>query len=107
MGSEAEQKLAMKGLSTPRASFSRCVAERLQTRFTPVLTFKRDESVKKSIAMSRLIDETLLADRQANRGRGSRVLAPIDANCERTAADRAAVRSEHERRFSRYLPLAS
>ena len=41
------------------------VAARLQTRFTPILTFKRDDSVKRSIAMSRLIDETLAADREA------------------------------------------
>ena len=43
------------------------VAARLQTRFTPVLSFKRDDSVKKSIEMSRLIDDALAADRRETR----------------------------------------
>jgi ribosome-binding factor A len=64
MGSEAEQSQAMKGLQHATGFLQSLVAERLQTRFTPVLTFKRDDSVKKSIAMSLLIDDTLLADRQ-------------------------------------------
>jgi ribosome-binding factor A len=41
------------------------VAARLQTRFTPALSFRRDEGVKKSIEISRLIDEAIAADRQA------------------------------------------
>ncbi len=39
------------------------MAARLQTRFTPVLSFKRDDSVKKSVELSRLIDEAIAADR--------------------------------------------
>src|SRR5271168_2323670 len=65
MGSEADQNLAMKGLQHATGFLQSLVAERLQTRFTPILTFKRDLSVKKSIAMARLIDDALLADRQA------------------------------------------
>jgi ribosome-binding factor A len=63
MGSEHEQDLAMKGLRSAAGFLQSRVAARLQTRFTPILTFKRDDSVKKSIAMSRLIDETLAAER--------------------------------------------
>jgi ribosome-binding factor A len=67
MGTEGEQKLAMQGLKHAGGFLQSRVAARLQTRFTPVLKFKRDDSVKKSIEMSRLIDETLAADRaQAN-----------------------------------------
>jgi ribosome-binding factor A len=65
MGPEADQKLAMKGLQHAAGFLQSRVAARLQTRFTPVLTFQRDDSVKKSIEISRLIDETLAADRQA------------------------------------------
>lgn len=62
MGSEHEQEVALKGLQHAAGFLQSRVAARLQTRFTPVLTFKRDDSVKKSVAMSRLIDETLASD---------------------------------------------
>jgi ribosome-binding factor A len=63
MGSEAEQHSAMQGLKSAAGFIQSRVAARLQTRFTPVLSFKRDDSVKKSIAISRLIDDALAADR--------------------------------------------
>jgi ribosome-binding factor A len=64
MGTEAEQRLAMHGLRSAAGFLQSRVAARLQTRFTPVLAFKLDDSVKKSVEMSRLIDEALAADRQ-------------------------------------------
>jgi ribosome-binding factor A len=66
MGTEAEQSTAMKGLQHAAGFLQSRVAARLQTRFTPVLTFKRDDSVKKSIEISRLIDDALAADRQSH-----------------------------------------
>ena len=64
MGTEAEQKLAMRGLQHAAGFLQAKVAARLQTRYTPTLTFKRDEGVKKSIEISRLIDEAMAADRK-------------------------------------------
>ena len=61
MGTEAEQRTAMVGLGSATGFLQARVAKRLQTRFTPVLSFKSDDSVKKSVQMSRLIDETLAA----------------------------------------------
>ncbi|MBX6311680.1 MAG: 30S ribosome-binding factor RbfA [Isosphaeraceae bacterium] len=63
MGTEAEQKLALRGLQHAAKFLQAQVAARLQTRFTPQLTFKKDEGVKKSIAISKLIDEALGRDR--------------------------------------------
>jgi len=63
MGSEGEQQLAMRGLKHATGFLQSRVAARLQIRFAPILTFKYDDSVKKSIEMSKLIDETLAADR--------------------------------------------
>jgi ribosome-binding factor A len=83
MGSEAEQKLALKGLQHGAGFLQSIVAERLQTRVTPVLSFKRDDSVKKSIEMARLIDEALGGDRKgadASAGPASR------AECAEVAA---------------------
>jgi ribosome-binding factor A len=63
MWTEAEQKLAMRGLQHAAGFLQARVAARLQTRFTPVLTLKRDDSVKKSIEISRLIDTAIASDR--------------------------------------------
>jgi ribosome-binding factor A len=65
MGSEADQKQALQGLKHATGFLQSKVAARLQTRFTPTLSFQRDDSIKKSIEMSRMIDDALAADRQA------------------------------------------
>ncbi len=62
MGNDAEQNLALRGLKHAAGFFQSKVADRLQTRFTPVLAFKLDDSVKKSVAMSRLIAEAVASD---------------------------------------------
>ena len=59
MGTENEQRSAMAGLRSATGFLQALVAKRLQTRSTPVLVFKLDDSVKKSVAMSRLIDDAL------------------------------------------------
>ncbi len=64
MGTESEQNLAMRGLQHATGFLQAKVAARLQTRFTPVLAFKRDDSVKKSFEITRLIDEAIAADRK-------------------------------------------
>ena len=66
MGKPDEQESAMRGLKSATGFLQSLVAARLQTKFTPVLTFKRDTGIKKSVEMSRLIEETLALDRIAN-----------------------------------------
>lgn len=66
MGSESQQRQALRALQHAAGFLQSKVAARLQTRYTPVLSFKVDEGVKRSVAMSRLIDETLEADRAAH-----------------------------------------
>jgi ribosome-binding factor A len=70
MGTEAEQSLALRGLKHAAGFFQSRVADRLQTRFTPVLAFKLDDSVKKSVAMSRLIAEAVASDLKPDRAAG-------------------------------------
>ena len=65
MGNSTEQGAALKALKHAAGFFQSKVADRLQTRFTPLLTFKLDDSVKKSIEMSRLIAEAIASDQQA------------------------------------------
>src|SRR5262249_28237172 len=59
MGTQKEQQLAMHGLRHAAGFVQSKLAGRLQTRFTPQLTFVLDEGVKKSIEMTGLIKEAL------------------------------------------------
>ena len=52
----------MHGLNSARGFLQKKIADRIQTRYTPVLTFINDQGVKKSIAASQLIREALAAD---------------------------------------------
>jgi ribosome-binding factor A len=63
MGSEKEQSLCMHGLASARGFLQSKVGDRIQTRFTPLLTFVLDEGVKKSIEASRIIREALAESR--------------------------------------------
>ncbi len=65
MGTDSEQSLAMKGLQSASGFLQAKVAARLQTRTTPHLTFKRDVGIKRSIEMSKIIDDALAADRES------------------------------------------
>lgn len=91
MGTEGEQKLALRGLQHASGFLQAKVAARLQTRSTPVLSFKLDEGVKKSIEISKLIDEALASDRRAHEEKQAREAqeagtppepAPADAEAE-------------------------
>jgi ribosome-binding factor A len=62
MGTESEQTLALRGLQHARGFLQAKVAARLQTKYTPALSFSLDEGVKKSIEISRLIDQAIAAD---------------------------------------------
>lgn len=59
MGDEAVQKLSLKGLQHARSFLQRKIADRLDTRYTPVIEIVNDDSVKKSLEMSRLLKELL------------------------------------------------
>ena len=72
MGDEKTQKLTMHGLKSAKGFLQRKVAEGLSTRYTPVLEFVLDEGVKKSLEMSRLLEEVLPAEREeSSNGHGS------------------------------------
>src|SRR5262249_14128187 len=68
MGTEAQQKLAFHGLEHAAGFPQRKVAQRLQMRFPPMLSFHRDTGVKQSVEISRLIDEAIASDRRGPEG---------------------------------------
>lgn len=57
MGDEKAQRLTMKGLEAARGWIQSRIADELQLRLTPVLTFVVDPGIKKSIEVSRLLRE--------------------------------------------------
>lgn len=59
MGTERQQALCMHGLKSSAGYVQSKLGSRLKTRFTPTITFILDEGVKKSIEMTRLINEGL------------------------------------------------
>lgn len=62
MGDENTQKLCLHGLRSARGYLQSKVADRLKTRYTPVLEFILDPGVKRSIETSRLLREVLGED---------------------------------------------
>jgi len=87
MGSESEQKLTLHGLKHATGFIQSKLAKRLQTRFTPMVQFVVDDGVKKSLEMTRLINEALGTDVQsASAGEASPNEEPSDGStAERTA----------------------
>lgn len=62
MGDAKAQSLAMHGLNSAKGFIQAKVADRLQTKYTPVLSFVLDPSVKRSIEVSRTLQEVLPHD---------------------------------------------
>jgi ribosome-binding factor A len=89
MGTPSEQKRALEGLNRAAGFLQARVAARLQTRFTPILSFKLDDSVKKSIELERLIDEAVASDhrRLDAPGEGITAAAPEKTGCGEAEPD--------------------
>lgn len=59
MGDAKDEALTLKGLESARGFLQAKIADRLQTRQTPVLTFVIDRGIKSSIATSRALRDEL------------------------------------------------
>lgn len=65
MGDEKTQQLSLHGLNAARGFIQSKIADRLQTRYTPVLRFVTDPAVKLSIAASAVIRDALRDSEEA------------------------------------------
>ena len=79
MGGETKQNLCLHGLQNSAGFLQQKVARRIETRYTPRLTFLLDQGVKHSIEVSRLLNQLLPAE-------GKPGDEPLDAD-ERLDAD--------------------
>lgn len=66
MGDDKAQQLSLRGLQNSAGYLQRKVGDRIETRYTPRLTFELDQGVKKSIEIHRLLGE-LLPDKYGSR----------------------------------------
>ena len=80
MGGEAKQKLSLHGLQNSAGFLQQKVARRIETRYTPRLTFLLDQGVKHSIEVSRLLGELLPAEHKPRRRNRGELKRPCDAD---------------------------
>ena len=66
MGSEKEQQLSLSGLQNAAGFLQKKIAERIETRYTPRLTFVLDKGVKNSLEINRILREVLPPAETAN-----------------------------------------
>jgi ribosome-binding factor A len=59
MGTEKEQQLSLSGLQNAAGFLQKKIAERIESRYTPRLTFVLDKGVKKSLEVARILKEVL------------------------------------------------
>jgi ribosome-binding factor A len=59
MGNDAKQQLALRGLASSAGFLQSQIAERIETRYTPRLTFKIDGGIKRSLEIARVLDDVL------------------------------------------------
>ena len=59
MGTEKEQHLALAGLQNSAGFLQKKIAERIESRYTPKLTFVMDKGVKASLEVNRILREVL------------------------------------------------
>lgn len=62
MGNDAKQALCVKGLQNAAGFFQKKIADRIQTRYTPRITFVLDKGVKNSIAVAKILKDVLPED---------------------------------------------
>jgi ribosome-binding factor A len=86
MGDAKTEALTLKGLESARGFLQSKIADRLQTRQTPILTFVIDQGVKNSIATSRALRDTLNSTDE--------VSAEDDLDAEDDATDATALDEE-------------
>ena len=64
MGDETQQQLSLRGLKSAAGFLQSRIADRIDMRYTPRLTFLLDEGVKRSIAVSQILKEVLPEDEE-------------------------------------------
>jgi ribosome-binding factor A len=86
MGDAAQQRLCLHGLRSSAGYLQNKISERIDTRYTPRIRFELDEGVKKSLAISQMLQELLPETQDAAEG----------ANAGQSTGPTAEDESDHE-----------
>jgi ribosome-binding factor A len=65
MGDETRQNLTLRGLQSAAGFLQAKIAERIEIRYTPKLSFLLDQGVKRSIAVAQILQQVLPKDTAA------------------------------------------
>jgi len=90
MGDEVKQDLCLRGLKSAAGFLQSKCASRIDTRYTPRIEFVLDQGVKRSIEISRILDE-VLPDREEPGGTDI-----VDAEAELDDPSSESAGMEHE-----------
>jgi ribosome-binding factor A len=69
MGSESQQATSLRGLKNSAGFLQSKIAERIDTRYTPKLTFVADDGVKKSLAVAQILEQLALEKQKNDQAR--------------------------------------
>jgi ribosome-binding factor A len=87
LGAPADKTKAMKALQHARGYVQTLIAKRIEVRFSPIISFHLDESIEKSIRLSKLIDG-VAAERRAKEA-AERGVPVEQIEAEEAAAEKA------------------
>jgi ribosome-binding factor A len=62
MGDETQQNLSLRGLQNASGFLQQKVAQRIDTRYTPRLTFVLDQGLKNALEVNRILEDVLPAE---------------------------------------------
>jgi ribosome-binding factor A len=82
MGDDGQQQLSLRGLQSAAGFLQSKIAQRIDLRYTPRLTFILDQGVKHSIEISSLLKQVLPQDEQADTGETEADSVDLDDNSD-------------------------
>ena len=65
MGDESHEKLSLRGLQSAAGFLQAKIAQKIEIRYTPKLSFVLDQGVKRSIAVAQILQQVLPPERAA------------------------------------------
>jgi ribosome-binding factor A len=80
LGDETHQRLTMRGLQSAAGFLQAKIAEQIDMRYTPRLSFLLDEGVKRSIEVARILKEVLPKPAEDADASGEEDAVPDDAD---------------------------
>ncbi len=96
MGDEGRQHLCLKGLINASGFLQSKIAKRIETRYTPRLSFELDQGVKKSIEVQRILHELELERQQAAEEQSSHDEASTDGISPSATTEQHAEHAENQ-----------